>query len=397
VTSVSRVDQVPAEESGWGAVYALSATVIGLVSSEYLPISLLTPIAADLDISEGVAGRAVAFAAAAAVLSSLFTAAVTQRLDRRLVLRGFAILLVVSSALAAFAVNYPMLLAGRVLLGIAVGGFWSMAAAVTMRLVPPEDVPRAFATVYAGVAIAVVAAGPVASYVASFVGWRGVFMGSLIWGVFVFALQMRTVPALPPRSAFRLAAHFGLIKRREVRYGLIAVLMVYVGHFSFFTYSRPFLETIAGFDVSGVSWALLGYSLFNIIGVQSSRILIGRSLYMTLGLIPLLMACFALVLILSGQDATVAVVLLACWGAAFGAMQVAFTTRLTRVVPDAIESAGGLHFASVELAVGAGAWIGGILFDLTGAKGAFSGSGILLLLAAGFILAKLRRAAVSTA
>lgn len=64
---------------------------------------------------------------------------------------------------------------GRALIGVVVGGFWSMSAATAMRLVPEQDVPRALAIFNSGNALATVVAAPLGSYLGSIVGWRGAF------------------------------------------------------------------------------------------------------------------------------------------------------------------------------------------------------------------------------
>ena len=108
-----------------------------LVGAELLPISLLSPMAADLQVSPGMAGQAISVTSIAGVIASLFAAIASRRLDRRLVLMVFTLLFIASNVIVGMASSYPMLLAGRLLLGLALGGFWSMAAAISMRLVPP--------------------------------------------------------------------------------------------------------------------------------------------------------------------------------------------------------------------------------------------------------------------
>jgi len=49
----------PPSLAHWGAVWSLFLTVVCLITSELLPISLLTPIAGGLRVSEGMAGQAV--------------------------------------------------------------------------------------------------------------------------------------------------------------------------------------------------------------------------------------------------------------------------------------------------------------------------------------------------
>ncbi|MGO4838596.1 MFS transporter, partial [Rhizobiaceae sp. 2RAB30] len=123
------------DKPAWAAVFAMTLGVFGLVTAEFLPASLLTPMAADLGISEGLAGQAVTATALVALAASLLIATVVRDLDRRIVLLAFSVLLILSSLLVAFASSLTMLLLGRVLLGAAVGGFWTMSAAVAMRLV----------------------------------------------------------------------------------------------------------------------------------------------------------------------------------------------------------------------------------------------------------------------
>src|ERR1700754_2486488 len=126
-----RTDDTPA----WGAVGAMALGVFGLVTAEFLPASLLTPMAADLGITEGLAGQAVTATAAVAMVTSLLISAATRRIDRRRVLLAFSVLLIISNLIVAFAPSLSWLLLGRVLLGAAIGGFWTMSAAVAMRLV----------------------------------------------------------------------------------------------------------------------------------------------------------------------------------------------------------------------------------------------------------------------
>jgi len=67
--------------TSWNGVYALAVCAFALIASEFLPVSLLTPIAADLGISEGMAGQGIAISGAFAVLASLLVSSVVGSLD----------------------------------------------------------------------------------------------------------------------------------------------------------------------------------------------------------------------------------------------------------------------------------------------------------------------------
>src|SRR5215207_7345875 len=129
--------------SGWGAVFALTLCVATLIASEFMPISLLTPIAADLHMSEGRAGQAIAVSGIFAVLTSLGISSATRGIDRRRVLLALTLVMLVSGVMVALAPNAAVFMVGRALAGVVIGGYWSMSAATVTRLVPGRAAPRA--------------------------------------------------------------------------------------------------------------------------------------------------------------------------------------------------------------------------------------------------------------
>lgn len=160
-------------QQSWGAVLAMSLAAFALVASEFMPVSLLTPIAADLQITKGQAGQGISVSGLFALLTSLFIASVAARVDRKLLLLCLTLLMIVSGAVVAFAPNYTLFMTGRALIGIAIGGFWSLSAATAMQLVPDDQVPRALAIVNGGNAMATVIAAPLGSFLGALIGWRG--------------------------------------------------------------------------------------------------------------------------------------------------------------------------------------------------------------------------------
>jgi predicted MFS family arabinose efflux permease len=371
--------------------------VFGLVTAEFLPASLLTPMAADLGVSEGVAGQAVTATAVVALVMSLLVSAATRRVDRRIVLLAFSVLLTVSNLLVAFAPGLPALLLGRVLLGLALGGFWTMSAATVMRLVPEAMVPRALSLLFSGVSAATVVAAPVGSYLGDVIGWRDVFLLAAVLGVLALAVQFATLPRMAPSGLTRLRTLVEVLGRPQVGLGMIAALLVFAGHFAFFTYIRPFLETVTGVGITGVSGILLGFGIANFFGTFLGGVLLERSMRLAILLMPLAMGVLGLGFVALGGGAPVAnTVMVALWGVAFGAVPVAWSTWLTRTVPDEAESAGGLLVAAIQFAIAVGAAAGGAIFDVSGALGVFTASGLVLLLAALMILVGIKSQTAAT-
>jgi predicted MFS family arabinose efflux permease len=369
--------------------------VFGLVTAEFLPASLLTPMAADLHISEGMAGQAVTATAVVGMITSLLISAATRRFDRRIVLLSFSVLLIASNLLVAFAPDLPFLLLGRFLLGVAIGGFWTMSAAVTMRLVPEALVPKALSMIFSGVSAATILAAPVGSYLGAIVGWRSVFLMIAALGLVTLLVQFATLPRMAPSGLTRLRTLVDVLIRPGVGLGMVAAMLVFTGHFAFFTYVRPFLETVPGVGINTMSAILLGFGIANFLGTLLAGPLLERSLRLTLMTMPLLMGVLGLCLIVLGHAPTAVSVLVALWGMAFGAVPVAWSTWLTRTVPDQAESAGGLLVAAVQFAIAIGASVGGIVFELSGVTGVFAASSAALLLTALIVLTSIRPRSVA--
>lgn len=159
----------------WGGVFSMTLCIFVLIASEFMPVSLLTPIATDLGVTEGLAGQGIAISGIFAVLTSLTISTISGNLNRKYLLLGMTILMAMSGTVIALASSYLVYMVGRALIGIAIGGFWSMSAATAIRLVPLHQVPRALAIFNGGNALATVVAAPLGSYLGATIGWRGAF------------------------------------------------------------------------------------------------------------------------------------------------------------------------------------------------------------------------------
>lgn len=361
---------VPEERTAvWPAVFALSMGVFALVSAEFLPASVLTSIAADLSISVGAAGQTVTVTSLVGVAAAIFTPIVTSRFDRRLVLWSLLALLALSSLVTALANGFVMLLAARFLLGLALGGFWSMAPALTLRLVPAQSVPRALALISAGVSAAFIGGGPLGAYLDSLIGWRMVFgLSAALAGVALLAL-LTTMPPLPPQTAPRLGTLGVLLSRSSIRLMLISVLVIISGQFTGFTYIRPFLEHAPQLGVAAITIVLLGYGLGNVVGNFAGGAVAGRGVKLAIVSFALAIGILALVMLQFGASPIVAGIAVALWGFAFGFAPVGFQTWMVRVAADHAESASGLVTAAFLVAIASGAVLGGLLVNHVGGLG----------------------------
>lgn len=363
--------------AAWAAVFSMALCVAMLIASEFMPVSLLTPMAEGLRATEGQTGQAISISGLFAMAASMVITTAAGTLNRKWVLVAMTALMLVSLVLVAAAPNFAALMLGRALLGICIGGFWALATAVIMRLVPENEVPRALALMYGGQAIAAAFAAPIGSYLGEMFGWRAVFWALTPIVATNLAWHLIALPSLPARQRQDFRTMFGLLKRPYFLRGLIASMLSWGSAFTMFTYLRPFLEQVAGADATTLSILLLVLGSAGFVGTWACGRLLGGSIAPLLKLPALLMGGCTLGLLLLGGSVVAAGLFLALWGAMNTAMSVIWMSWMSQNVDDAPEAAGSLMVAAIQASILLGAVIGGLLLDGLSIFATFAGSVVL--------------------
>jgi predicted MFS family arabinose efflux permease len=157
--------------ASWSAIATLGIGAFALVTSEFVPVGLLPRIAEEIGITEGQAGLMVTVPGLVAAAAAALSVRVAGTQDRRVVLCFMLGLLVAAEILVATAKGFAVLLLGRVLLGVAVGGFWTIGGTMAAQLRPRHQSARATAVVMSGISIGTVGGVP-----------AGVYLGDLFGG-----------------------------------------------------------------------------------------------------------------------------------------------------------------------------------------------------------------------
>jgi predicted MFS family arabinose efflux permease len=360
---------------------SMALCVAMLIASEFMPVSLLTPMAAGLHATEGQTGQAIAVSGLFAIPASLLVTTAAGTFDRKWVLVAITELMLVSLVLVAAAPSFAVLMIGRALLGICVGGFWALATSVIMRLVPAADVTRALALMYGGQAIAAAFAAPIGSYLGGLVGWRAVFWALVPIAAVNLIWHLIALPSLPIRERQSVRALTSLLARPHFRRGLIAAMLSWGSAFTMFTYLRPFLEQVTGVDVTTLSVLLLLLGGAGFLGTWASGRFVRGSVAPLLKLPVLVMGSCTIGLQLLGGSVLAVGLLLAVWGVMNTAMSVIWMSWMARTADDAPEAAGSLMVAAIQTSILVGAVLGGLLLDNLSIGETFAGSVALAALA----------------
>jgi predicted MFS family arabinose efflux permease len=390
MTSDNILNQNETQKASWSGVWALTFGVSGIMIGEFLPAGLLTSIASDLKISEGMAGQSVTVTSIFAVIASLLVAYLTRNYNRKNVLIALAGFLTLSSLIAALAPNLEVLLLGRVLLGISLGGFWSMATAIAIRIVPKRDVPKALSVIFGGASFSSVLAAPLGSFLGNAIGWRNVFFISAALSLFSVAWIIIALPTLKPIGSVKLNTILKVIKIPTFKLGLLAIGLAFCGRFASITYLRPFLEQQTHLKGNAISFAFMFFDVFYFIGTLYAGKIVTKYFSSSLKWPPIVLAIACMGLIITGSYFIPTLLFLAILGMAFAPIPVVWSTWSAMTAPENTETAGGLYVASVQLAAAIGAFLGGVIFDYSGSNGVFAFCAFTWIMATMLVVGKMK-------
>lgn len=368
----------------WAGVWAVALGIFCLITSELLPVGLLTPVGVELGVSDGTAGLMVTVPGLVAGFCAPLVTVGAGRLDRRVVLCALIALTAAANIAAALAPGFAVLLAARVLVGVGVGGFWAVAGGLAVRLVPPRHVGRATALVFGGVPAASVLGVPAGTLLGELGGWRTAFAAVGALGLITLAALLLLLPPLPPTGHVSFAQLPALLRsNRGVRAGVAVTFLVVTGQFAAYTFVRPVLQDVSGIDAGYISILLLGYGLA---GVAGNFLAGTRGVPRTLLTVSLCLTAFlASIAVLPGAAAGTA--LLLAWGLAYGGVSVSLQRWMLISAPASAEAATSLMVAMFNLAIAAGALLGGLAVDRLAVAAAPLGGAALMLVAAGTVWA----------
>lgn len=347
----------------WLAVSAVGLATFSVVTTEMLPVGLLTSIAGSLGTSMGRAGLMISLPALLAALFAPLVVMAAGGMDRRRILCGLLALLVLANLASALAPSLIWLLAARVLVGFCMGGIWAIAGGLAARLVPQASMGLATSIIFGGVAAASVLGVPLGALIGDFAGWRWAFGGMAGFSALVLALHMAVLPALPATGSASLRQFSHQLANRRLQAGLALTLLLVAGHFMSFTFVRPLLLTVSGFDAQWMSALLLAYGIAGIVGNFLAGIIAARRTVPSLAAIAMGLLLAPVLFLSVGDSPTGGGAVLLVWGLAYGGVSVGLMTWMMQAAPRAVEIATALYVGVFNIGIALGSWAGGQLVD----------------------------------
>ena len=350
---------------------SLAGAIFVSVTSEFLPTGLLPAMARDLDVEISTAGYLVTVFAGTVVVATTPLAAVTQRFSRKSLIVVVLLVIAVSNVLAAIAPTYGVLVAARILGGLAHGLFWAVVAAYSAHLVPAHQLGKAVAITAGGGTAAFVLGVPVGTAIGNALGWRAAFA---IIGVVVALLALVIVKFLPPvnHHVERKAGEERVPLRRDPSFRAVillcaVILILLTGQNTFYTYIAAWLTDVSAFEPGSVALVLFLYGGAGIIGLVGAGYAADRFPRKAFGVVVLMVMAAVLTLTLATSNTVVVLIGVIVWGAAFGGIPALLQTRMLRTASFRTRDlSAALQTTAFNIGIGGGALLGGLLLDGAG-------------------------------
>ncbi|MDF3832267.1 MFS transporter [Cupriavidus basilensis] len=347
----------------WLAVTAVGLATFSVVTTEMLPVGLLTPIADTLDTSTGTAGLMISLPALLAALFAPLVVIASGGMDRRRILCGLLGLLVIANIATALAPSMGWMLAARILVGFCMGGIWAIAGGLASRLVPGHAIGLATSIIFGGVAAASVLGVPLGALIGDFAGWRLAFGSMALLSGLVLAVHLAVIPSLPVASSATVRQFDEQLRNRKLQVGLILTLLLVAGHFMVFTFVRPLLLSVSGFDAQWIGALLFAYGIAGIAGNFLAGIGAARRTALNLTAIALGLLLTPVLFLTVGDSHIGGGVVLLAWGLAYGGVSVGLMTWMMKAAPGAVEIATALYVGVFNIGIALGSWAGGKVVD----------------------------------
>lgn len=348
-------------------LWLLSLANFAVGMGAFVVIGILSPVAADLGISQSQAGSLLTVYAIVYALSSPLLVAITGRLDRTWALVGGMAAFSAGALVAALAGGLYGVLAARCLMALGAGIVTPVAASVGVALAGAEGRGRALAVVFGGLTLAQALGVPLGAWLGYIYGWRLAFavvvaLGALSIGA--IAMRMPRGIQVPVATLSSLAGVLTSLRQSvAVSFTALFIGALYV----FYTFLAPFLESRYQLGRDGVTGVLAVFGAGAVVGnsvggVFTDRIGPQRTL---------LLLCTAQLVLLPAMTwlsmpTAVFVVLVAIWSICSWSFMVPQQARLAALAPERVPVLFALNAAAIYVGGSIGSALGGAALRASG-------------------------------
>jgi DHA1 family inner membrane transport protein len=343
------------------AIVALALGGFAIGTTEFVTMGVLPDIADGVGVDIPSAGHVISAYALGVVVGAPVIAALSARLPRRALLVGLMTAFLIGNGLSAMAPGYGALLVARFVAGLPHGAYFGVASLVAASLVAPRLRGRAVSSVMLGLAAAMVAGVPAATWLGQTMGWRSAYWTVVVLAAVTVAAVLAVVPSSPGRAAATIRGELGALRRPQVILTLLVGIVGFGGMFALYSYIAPVITDVADLSRGTVPWVLLAYGAGGVVGTmlggRLADLALFRSLVGSLGTLAVLLGLVAL----TATSPPALFVGVFVVSVAASTLAICLQMRLMETAGEAQMLGAALNHSALNMANALGAWLGGLV------------------------------------
>lgn len=363
--TMTNMDTTPVNDNmktgikGWLPVIGLAFSTFIFNTSEFIPIGLLSDIAADFSITESNAGMLITVYAWVVALASLPLMLTFAKTENKRLMLGITALFIVSQVLSGISKDFYMLMISRIGVACAHAIFWSIVTPYAVRIAPEGKKSAALSIIVCGSSIAMIVGMPIGRTIGLLMGWRATFLVIGAAAAVIFLFLAFLLPKAPSDSSISLRKLPALIKSPALLSIYLITVIAITGHFTAYSYIEPFLAQTAGLSET---WITLILTIFGFVGLVGSFLFAKcydahRKLFIVFAVCGL---CVSMLMLQVMSFSLVSVILLCVfWGTAINFYNLAFQSEIIRNAPQGSAVAMSIYSGIYNMGIGSGALVGG--------------------------------------
>lgn len=354
-------EKIPMKQ--WLPLIGLTLSAFIFNTSEFMPIGLLTDIAADFKITEAQAGIMITVYAYVVMLMSLPLMIAASRLEFRKLLLGTVTLFAVSHVVSGIATSYGMLMASRIGVACAHAIFWSIAAPLGVRIVSEAHRSLALGMVATGTSIAIIFGLPIGRVIGLALGWRMTFMSVAVAAFLILTYLAFVFPKVPSDKPFSVKELPELLRNKMLLGVFFMAFIIPTAYYTAYSYIEPFLLQVAHMPESLITWTLVLFGGFGMLGSVLFSLFFNRAPYFFLKAATGGVAAALLFLNMAANSSHATVIALcAFWGITVTAFNISMNAEIISCAPkNAVPVAMSIFSGIYNLGIGSGTFFGGLV------------------------------------
>lgn len=223
-------------------VLILIASSFMLGMSEFIMVGILPDIAVGLKVSEVTVGNLVSLFAFVYAPVTPLGSALSARFPRFATHMTLIGVFLAGNLLCAFAPNYAVLMAGRILIALVSGTLVAIAMTYAPDVTTDTFRTKFIAWVFSGFSIASVVGVPVGTWVANAFGWRWAFHLVNALTVVLIIGMVAVLPRNSHAAKIGFLSQFRLFFDRRIQLGVLDVVCGAAASYVFYTYLTPIMR-----------------------------------------------------------------------------------------------------------------------------------------------------------